>query len=1315
MPYDVIVGRNESDKKLFGKRGLIFLGKSYVTMGQYTSLSNPIYMDVARSHVVMISGKRGSGKCLSGDTLISLADGSQIPISELENNKEKIVSLNDKLKIIAEPKSEFFSREVNRLIKLKLRSGKEIKLTPEHPLFTIKGWLPAQELKIGGRIATPRKLLFGNEQMPENQVKLLAYLLAEGHISNGFVLFANFDEKIIQDFSQAIFQFDNNLRIDMHSKPGCFRVSQVERKYTIKESKRNSKGQFIDNNIIYDKSSIRQWLEKFNLYGKLSADKFIPQEIMRLKKEQMALFLNRLFSCDGSIYCKKSGNTRCWQISYASSSEKMIRQVQDLLLRFEILSRLRYKTVSCNNKSFNVFELVFSAENVVKFIEEIGFFGKKQEKEFEATGHILSVKRDTNVDTIPKEIWENFKPSNWAEIGRQFHYKYAKAMRESIDYSPSRQKLLKIAEIENYNPFRMLAMADIFWDEIVSMEILDGKFQVYDICVPGNHNFVANDIIVHNSYTLGGMAEAISCLDYEEAQNISSLIFDTMGIFWTMKFKNHKDKALLDEWGLESKNIPVKVFVPFGYFNDFQDKGIPVDAEFAMKISDLNADDWVSLFELKFTQPEAVLLESVISELKKRGSYSFEDIRNLISVAENISQDVKNSTASLFDAAESWKVFDEEIGTPIKELVKGGQTTVIDLSMYASAGSFNVRGLIIGLVSKKLFNERMSERRNEEIQSVQRGYDYQSITLKREMPLVWIFIDECLAGNMEIITDKAHTSMQAIVERFERGEKFKVLGFDTENKNYGYFDVGNVYKKGKRKLIKLITETGREIVCTPEHRVLTSSGFASAFSVDNIAFPLYMHYSKNPKLIEARILGHLFGDGWICKENKSLGFSGKGNREDLENIRTDLQMLGFKSTNIFERKTHSNINHKGKIIEVNGTSQSFQSTSAYQYFQDIAGFSGEKVLHSMKIPETILNGSNIEKAEFLAALMGSDGQVISSAKNAKGDFNVIRFSFNKIEGLEEEAFEFSEQIKKLFDSLGVKISKISRRDGNLRKDGLKTIKVVITLEKSVENTIKFLEKIGYRYCSKKEIEGIKWLEYLKARLFLRNQRQVLRDKIFDMRSLDKSQKEIAESMGVDRKYVKALLTSKRAGLPKSFLDIDDWIKNRQGEGVLFEKVAKIEESGEEEVYDLEVDKVHNFVSNGFITHNCHEFLPKETEKKTPASDALIQLLREGRQPGISMVMATQQPGKIHTDAMTQSDIVISHRVTAEQDVNSLNQIMQTYLYEGIKEKMNNLPREKGSAILLDDNSERIYPIRVRPRFTWHGGEAPTAIKAEKVE
>jgi len=57
--------------------------------------------------------------------------------------------------------------------------------------------------------------------------------------------------------------------------------------------------------------------------------------------------------------------------------------------------------------------------------------------------------------------------------------------------------------------------------------------------------------------------------------------------------------------------------------------------------------------------------------------------------------------------------------------------------------------------------------------------------------------------------------------------------------------------------------------------------------------------------------------------------------------------------------------------------------------------------------------------------------------------------------------------------------------------------------------------------------------------------------------------------------------------------------------------------------------------------------------------------------------------------------------------------MQSYLLDSIKKYMDDLPNEKGSAIILDDNSERIYPMRVRPRFTWHGGEAPTAMRIEK--
>ncbi len=126
-----------------------------------------------------------------------------------------------------------------------------------------------------------------------------------------------------------------------------------------------------------------------------------------------------------------------------------------------------------------------------------------------------------------------------------------------------------------------------------------------------------------------------------------------------------------------------------------------------------------------------------------------------------------------------------------------------------------------------------------------------------------------------------------------------------------------------------------------------------------------------------------------------------------------------------------------------------------------------------------------------------------------------------------------------------------------------------------------------------------------------------------------------------------------------------------------------------------------------VLDEAHEMLKKEG--KTAATDGLVTIMREGRQPGVCLILATQQPGKIHTDVMSQSDIVISHRLTAKPDVDALATMSQSYLSASLPRMLDELPRAKGSALILDDNSERFYPIRVRPRFTWHGGEAPSAV------
>ncbi len=869
MPYDIIVGRNISDKEKFGDSGLIYIGKGFVKMGNYNSLSNKIWMDIARSHAVLVAGKRGSGKCLHGDTLITLAEGSQIPIKDIRENKEKVFSLNNRLKIECAEKSDFFSRKVDKLLRIKLRSGKEIKLTREHPLLTIKGWKPAQELAIGSRIATPRKIpSFGNKEMPEHEIKLLAYLIAEGHTKR-VVLFSNSDNKIINEFRDSLNEFDSTLKL-IKEKENHYRISSPCWKNEIIETNniRNNKGQFTNlSQNKYQKRSIRKLIEREGLFGILSKNKFLSNDILALKKEKLSLFLNRLFSCDGSIY-QSNGY---WQMSYACSSEKMIRQIQNLLLRFGILSKLRDKKIRLNDKIFRAFELVLNEANSLMFMNQIGFFGKKEERQKVSCVEIAQKIKNPNIDTIPQEFWEMYKPQNWAKIGRQLGYAHPKAMRERIHYAPSRQTLLQIAEVEQNNPLQMLATSDIFWDEIVKIELLEGEFTVYDICVPESHNFIANDIIVHNSYTLGVIAEELSNLPRETARSIASIIFDTMGIFWTMKYKNEKETQLLSEWGLESRNLPVRVFVPIGKAEEYRTKGIPVDDTFALNASELEAEDWMDIFKLEATSLPGALIERIVSGLKSKDKkFAIGMIQREVENDARASKETKEIVYSLFKAAETWGIFsDTSEGTKISDLVNAGQTTILDTSVYSSISIYNIRALVISLVCRKLFKERMDARKKEEIESISHGQDYLSYDPAKESPLVWIFIDE-----------------------------------------------------------------------------------------------------------------------------------------------------------------------------------------------------------------------------------------------------------------------------------------------------------------------------------------------------------------------------------------------------------------------------------------------------------AHEFLPKDST--TPATEALKQVLREGRQPGLSLVLATQQPGKIHQDVMTQSDIVISHRVTSKTDIEALNEIMQTYLLENIKTQMNNLPSLKGSAIILDDNSERLYPMRVRPRFSWHGGEAPTAVKGRVI-
>jgi replicative DNA helicase len=138
--------------------------------------------------------------------------------------------------------------------------------------------------------------------------------------------------------------------------------------------------------------------------------------------------------------------------------------------------------------------------------------------------HLASHRFKTGVDTVPVDAWEPVLAAkgdrSWATVsasaGRPRNHNWHVGKR-----GLSRPQLAVLARALDDAPLGDLAAADVWWDPIVSIEPL-GEQETYDLTVPGDHSFVANDLIVHNSALMANFAEN-AALGAEKAVALFSL------------------------------------------------------------------------------------------------------------------------------------------------------------------------------------------------------------------------------------------------------------------------------------------------------------------------------------------------------------------------------------------------------------------------------------------------------------------------------------------------------------------------------------------------------------------------------------------------------------------------------------------------------------------------------------------------------------------------------------------------------------------------------------------------------------------------
>lgn len=552
------------------------------------------------SDLIIVAARPSMGKCLAHDSEIVLSDGSIATIESIyKGQKADLLTLKNDFKLATTQPSAYIDDGIKPVYKVKTRLGRCVETTLSHPFLTLSGWKKLAEIGIGTKIAVPRLIpVFGTKAMRECEIKLLAYFIGDGCLSNNKASFTNTNPVIQNDFIDAVSSFGGvDTRIDSvnHDRAASFSVRgdagfirgeriafgnklrlAIKNKYknaqlfakaagfskasitlwqqgkcvpeSIRFEKICSTLQISSNELIpfpittisrSSKNPVVLWLDKLNLWGKTAHTKTVPAEIFQLEKSQVALFINRLFATDGWATVYKSGQA---QIGYATVSHKLATQLQHLLLRFGIIAKLRLRKVKYKQEEKSCYQIeITDRDALLKFIDSINIFGK-EEAINKVKNSLHQKRKQTNCDLIPLEIWQQLLEKkgteSWVSLARRSNFQDTSNIHVN-KRSLSRHRLLSLATSLNDEELCDLATSDIYWDEIVSIESMGDK-QVYDLTIPETHNFIANDICVHNTALCLNLAQyaavekktpvAIFSLEMSKEQLVQRMLCSEAGI-----------------------------------------------------------------------------------------------------------------------------------------------------------------------------------------------------------------------------------------------------------------------------------------------------------------------------------------------------------------------------------------------------------------------------------------------------------------------------------------------------------------------------------------------------------------------------------------------------------------------------------------------------------------------------------------------------------------------------------------------------------------------------------------------------------------
>ena len=428
------------------------------------------------------------GKCVTGDTRVVDAETGEWLPIAEFAGRRRTLGL-DGWRTAELGVSDFVPQGKRPVYRLTTRMGLEIRATANHPFRTFSGWTELSELRAGDRIAGARHVpVFGSTPLPEWEAALLGLMVSEG--------------QCVTPGHSPVFTNADPVLVELATR--CAREG-------------------LGGEVTSNRATT--WLESHGAL-RASAQRTVPSAVFRAPREGVATFLRALFSGDGAI--NRNGDDAFFE--YTSASRRLCEEVRHLLLRFGIVSLLRSKITELGTTAHCV--QVTDRDAARRLAEEIGFW-PGTERQIRAETEVLPEFRMTAARS--------------ARSAGSLGSRRPVDARQSMPYGA----LAAVVEATDDLDLIDLSLVGPVWDVVESI-VPAGEEEVYDLTVPGASNFLANDLVVHNStYARCGIIVNVTPLEPEwegivtiEISNTTPLpakIYANEGIAQILFFKADPD------------------------------------------------------------------------------------------------------------------------------------------------------------------------------------------------------------------------------------------------------------------------------------------------------------------------------------------------------------------------------------------------------------------------------------------------------------------------------------------------------------------------------------------------------------------------------------------------------------------------------------------------------------------------------------------------------------------------------------------------------------------------------------------------------